>query len=239
MPIKTRQFGKMFHILVTLWKVPFFQRLGGDWGMRLWSRQLVEEVLMKFAKLGASLLAMAMAGATAAEARVSSCASASEVEAVQVSAVVQELTDAALSCGQDAMNNMSRFQIVFQKELRRSDATLKAMFRRLNGGRAGEAAYDAYKTRAINHAEQRRIKPGEQANFCKAARIVFAAALAPDKPVLEDFVSGVPVNEANPVDSCEIKVAVALQGVQAGPSIMPTPRPALPGDPPNPNLFPQ
>jgi len=195
---------------------------------------------MKFAKLGASLLALGLVATTTAEARISSaCASASEVQAVQVSAVVQELTDAALSCGQEAMNNMSRFQIVFQKELRRSDATLKAMFKRLNGARAGDAAYDAYKTRAINHAEQRRIKPGEQANFCKAARLVLAAALASDKPVLEDFVSGVPVNEANPVDSCEIKVAVALQGVQAGPDIAPSPRPALPGDPQNPNLFPQ
>ena len=195
---------------------------------------------MKFAKLGASLLALGLVGTTTAEARISSaCASTSEVQAVQVSAVVQELTDAALSCGQEAMNNMSRFQIVFQKELRRSDATLKTMFKRLNGARAGEAAYDSYKTRAINHAEQRRIKPGEQANFCKAARIVLAAALASDKPVLEDFVSGVPVNEANPVDSCEIKVAVALQGVQAGPEIAPIPRPSLPGDPPNPNLFPQ
>ena len=195
---------------------------------------------MKFAKLGASLLALGLTATTTAEARISSaCASASEVQAVQVSAVVQELTDAALSCGQETMNNMSRFQIVFQKELRRSDATLKTMFKRLNGARAGEAAYDSYKTRAINHAEQRRIKPGEQANFCKAARIVLAAALASDKPVLEDFVSGVPVNEANPVDSCEIKVAVALQGVQAGPDIAPIPRPALPGDPANPNLFPQ
>ena len=55
-------------------------------------------------------------------------------------------------------------------------------------------------------------------------------ALAPDKPVLEDFVSGVPVNEANPVDSCEIKVAVALQGVQVGPEIIPTARPSLPSD---------
>ena len=186
---------------------------------------------MKFAKLGASLLAVGLVGTTTAEARISAaCASRTEIEAIQVSAVVQELTDAALSCGQEAMNNMSRFQIVFQKELRRSDATLKSMFKRLNGARAGEAAYDSYKTRAINHAEQRRIKPGQQENFCKAARIVFAAALAPDKPVLEDFVSGVPVNEANPVDSCEIKVAVALQGVQAGPDIVPTPRPDLPGD---------
>ncbi len=191
-------------------------------------------------KLGASVAALILTNASLAEARISSaCASRTEVSAVQVSAVVQELTDAALSCGQEAMSNMQRFQVVFQKELRRSDATLKAMFKRLNGAREGDAAYDAYKTRAINHAEQRRIKPGQQENFCRTARVVFAAALAPDKPILEDFVSGVPVEEANPVDSCEIKVAVALQGVEAGPDIAPTPRPDLPGDPPNPNLFPR
>ena len=129
------------------------------------------------------------------------------------------------------MSSMARFQKTFQKEMRRSDAVLKAMFIRMNGGRAGEAAYDSFKTRAINHAEQRRIKPGAHANFCKTADVVFAAALAPDKPVLEDFVSGVPVNEASPIDSCQIKVAVALQGVSAGPDIAPLPRPSLPGDP--------
>ena len=195
---------------------------------------------MSWMKFGACVAALSLTSAPLAEARIaSSCATGSEVSAIQVSAVVQELTDAALSCGPEAMSDMQRFQTVFQKELRRSDATLKTMFKRLNGARAGDAAYDAYKTRAINHAEQRRIKPGEQENFCRTARVVFAAALAPDKPVLEDFVSGVPVDEANPVDSCEIKVAVALQGVQAGPDIAPTARPALPGDPPNPNLFPQ
>jgi hypothetical protein len=195
---------------------------------------------MRWMKLGACVAALSLTGMSVAEARLSAaCATSSEVSAIQVSAVVQELTDAALSCGQQTMDNMQRFQIVFQKELRRSDATLKGMFKRLNGARAGDAAYDAYKTRAINHAEQRRIKPGEQENFCRTARVVFEAALAADKPVLEDFVSGVPVDEANPVDSCEIKVAVALQGVQAGPDIAPIPRPALPGDLPNPNLFPQ
>ena len=200
----------------------------------------VEEGLMTCMKLGACVAALSLTGMSVAEARISAaCATSSEVSAIQVSAVVQELTDAALSCGPQALANMQQFQIVFQKELRRSDATLKAMFKRLNGARAGDAAYDSYKTRAINHAEQRRIKPGEQENFCRTARVVFEAALAPDKPVLEDFVSGVPVNEANPVDSCEIKVAVSLQGVQAGPDIAPMPRPALPGDPPNPSLFPQ
>jgi hypothetical protein len=189
---------------------------------------------MKWMKLGACVAALSLANTSIAEARAvsSACASATEVSAIQVSAVVQELTDAALSCGSDTMSSMVQFQNVYQKELRRSDATLKAMFKRLNGSRAGDAAYDSYKTRAINHAEQRRIKPGEQANFCRTANVVFAAALAPDKPVLEDFVSGVPVNEANPVDSCEIKVAVALQGVEAGPDIVPIARPTLPGDPP-------
>ena len=191
---------------------------------------------MSWMKFGACVAALSLTSAPLAEARISSsCATGSEVSAIQVSAVVQELTDAALSCGPEAMSDMQRFQTVFQKELRRSDATLKTMFKRLNGARAGDAAYDAYKTRAINHAEQRRIKPGEQENFCRTARVVFAAAVAPDMPVLEDFVSGVPVDEANPVDSCEIKVAVALQGVQAGPDIVPTPRPRLPSDP---SLFP-
>ena len=188
---------------------------------------------MQWMKLGACVAALSLTSANLAEARSvsSSCASAQEVSAVQVSAVVQELTDAALTCGKDTMSSMVQFQNVFQKELRRSDATLKTMFKRLNGSRAGEAAYDSYKTRAINHAEHRRIQPGQQANFCRTADVVFAAALAPDKPVLEDFVSGVPVNESNPVDSCEIKVAVALQGVEAGPDIAPTPRPTLPSDP--------
>lgn len=187
---------------------------------------------MTWMRLGAAVAALSLGHMTMLEARtVSSCASAAEISAVQVSAVIQELTDAALTCGPATMSSMARFQKTFQKEMRRSDAVLKAMFIRMNGGRAGEAAYDSFKTRAINHAEQRRIKPGAHANFCKTADVVFAAALAPDKPVLEDFVSGVPVNEASPIDSCQIKVAVALQGVSAGPDIAPLPRPSLPGDP--------
>jgi hypothetical protein len=178
-------------------------------------------------------------GANLAEAKILSCATAAEVSAIQVSAVQQELTDAALACGPGEVSLFNRFQTVFNKELRRSDAVMLAMFKRLNGASAGNAAYDKYKTRAIAHAEQRRTVPGAAADFCKAADIVFAAALAPDKPVLEDFVAGVPVEEETPVDSCQIKVAVTLQGVAAGPSIVPTPRPGLPGDAPNPNLFPK
>jgi len=190
-------------------------------------------------KTGACLLVLAMMAANAAQGRSLSCATAAEVSAIQVSAVQQELTDAALACGQNAVDEFNSFQKVFGKELRRSDAQMLVMFKRIYGSAKGNAAYDAYKTRAIAHAEQRRTKPGAAADFCKTADIVFAAALAPDKPVLEDFVSGVPVNEDNPVDTCQIKVAMTLQGVEAGPDIMPKPRPDLPGDPPNPSLFPQ
>ena len=160
------------------------------------------------------------------------------MSAIQVSAVQQELTDAALACGEKETQLYNRFQTVFNKELRRSDAVMLAMFKRMNGTVRGNAEYDSYKTRAIAHAEQRRTIPGEAANFCKAADIVFAAALAPDKPVLEDFVSGVPVEEKTPVDTCVISVGTTLQGVAAGPDVMPIARPDLPGDPPNQNLFP-
>lgn len=193
---------------------------------------------MRRTKLGAFAVGFCLLGADLAQARSHACATAQEVSAIQVSAVQQELTDAALACGPREVELFNRFQILFSKELRRSDADLLRMFKRLDGSAKGNAAYDAYKTRAIAHAEQRRTKPGAQADFCRTADIVFAAALAPDKPVLEDFVAGVPVNEESPVDTCEIKVSMNLQGIQTDPGIVPTPRPSLPEDPPNPNLFP-
>ena len=189
-------------------------------------------------RAGALAALSCFVGADLAEAKALSCATAPEVSAIQVSAVQQELTDAALACGPNEMALFNRFQTVFNKELRRSDAVMLAMFKRMNGASAGNAAYDKYKTRAIAHAEQRRTVPGAAADFCKTADIVFAAAFAPDKPVLEDFVAGVPVEETTPVDTCEIKVGATLQGVAAGPSVTPTARPDLPGDPPNQNLFP-
>ena len=186
----------------------------------------------------ASATLLCFATTSLAEARETECATEAEISAIQVSAVQQELTDAALACGQHETDLFNRFQTVFNKELRRSDALMLTMFKRLYGTSRGNKEYDSYKTRAIAHAEQRRTKPGAAADFCKTADIVFAVALAPDKPVLEDFVAGVPVKEGNPVDACEVKVGLTLQGIAVAPTVMPKPRPALPGDPPNPGLFP-
>lgn len=183
-------------------------------------------------RVGACVAALGLFGMDVAQAQRSSatCANRAELSAVQISAVQQELTDAALACGPVAVANFNRFQSVFGKELRTADGLMLRMFKRLHGNAKGNAAYDAYKTRAIANADRRRTKPGEHDNFCRAANIVFAAALAPDKPLLEDFVAGVPVHEASPVDSCEITVAMTLEGVQAIPDIAPIARPDQPGD---------
>jgi hypothetical protein len=56
---------------------------------------------------------------------------------------------------------------------------------------------------------------------------VFAAALSTQKPSLYEFVSGVQVEDSDesPVGKCDIQVAVTLQGVMAGPNIVPKPNP--------------
>ncbi len=185
--------------------------------------------MSKTLRLAGAFMAMAgMTATTAAEA--ANCASARDVQAIQVAAVYQELTAAALTCGPAAVANYNRFVISFRAELRRSDNTLLAMFKRTHGSTKGAREYDSFKTRAIANAERRRIKPGAHEGFCNTVQVVFDAALAPDKPLLEDFVSGVPVHEKNPLDSCEIQVAMNLTGVQAAPDIAPTPRPDRPGE---------
>src|SRR3954470_7585924 len=106
-------------------------------------------------RLGACATLLCFAGAQIAEAKSLSCASASEVSAIQVSAVQQELTDAALACGPNEVSLFNRFQTVFNKELRKSDALMLSMFKRLNGTAKGNAAYDLFKNSAIDDAESR------------------------------------------------------------------------------------
>src|SRR5262245_59425615 len=102
---------------------------------------------MKSMKLGACVAALSLMSAAIARA-ATNCASSSEISAVQISAVQQELTDAALACGPVAVANFNRFQTVFGPELRKADALMMRMFKRLHGNARGNAAYDAYKTRA-------------------------------------------------------------------------------------------
>jgi hypothetical protein len=178
-------------------------------------------------KLGVCVLAVATLSATAAEARRASsvpsrCADPSEVSAIQTASVQQELMVAALTCNQ--IDNFNAFQTGFGPELRKSDATLMRLFVRLYGSSKGQAEYHAFKTRLANESEMRSIHGNQE--YCAATTQVFAAALAANKPALTDFVAGVQVQDASPVDSCQIQVAVGLQGMQVAPGVMPMPKPA-------------
>jgi hypothetical protein len=161
------------------------------------------------------------------------CAKPEEVTAIQAAAVQQELMVAALTCNE--ITRFNAFQTSYGKELRESDASLEHMFKRLFGGSGGEAQYHAFKTRLANNSSMRSIT--NNPDYCHEASQVFEAALGASKPSLADFVSGIPVNDPSPVDSCEIKVAVGLVGAKVAPNVVPKPNPlrlanlTYPGEP--------
>ncbi len=167
-------------------------------------------------KTGAIALAMmtASSGAMAAP----RCATSDEVTAIQAAAIQQQLMVAALTCSQ--IDHFNEFQVSYGKELRRSDASLEHMFRRLYAGR-GEGEYHAFKTRLANDSSIRSIHDNQ--GYCRDAAIVFDAALIQDKPSLASFVSGIEVTEPGPVDSCAMSVAVGFAG--AIPPVAPKPNP--------------
>jgi hypothetical protein len=190
-------------------------------------------------RAGVCLLALFSIGVDAASAaRTSKCANVDEVSALQTAAVQQELMDAALGCGQAAVQKFNAFQTSYSAELRRSDKTLLTMFKRVYGSSRGDAQYNLFKTNMASKAEIRRVHG--IGDFCAAADLVFAAALSAQKPLLRDFVAGVPVHDTTDsgVGSCDIKVAVTLKGTLAGPGVVPTPNPLrvaslFPQDPPD------
>ncbi len=178
-----------------------------------------------------AIVLVAMAGA--AHAAEIKCARPPEVSAIQAAAIQQDLMVAALTCNQ--VSDFNTFQTNYKDELRASDARLLGMFHRIFGFRRGEAEYHAFKTRLANDSSMRSIH--NNPDYCREASLVFASALAPEKPSLDDIASGVQVTEESPVDSCEIRVAGGLKGT-AIPTIVPVPNPARvaqltpPSDPP-------
>jgi hypothetical protein len=172
----------------------------------------------------AALAALASTDALAAR-HTSQCANESEVSALQTSAVQQELMDSALGCGQGFVEKFNAFQTSYGSELRRSDRTLLTFFKRLYGPSKGDAQYNLFKTNMASKAEMRRVH--NITDFCASADLVFGAALAANKPSLDDFVSGVQINDTDdsPVGKCEIQVAVTLNGAMASPDVVPRPNP--------------
>jgi hypothetical protein len=192
-------------------------------------------------RVGAVALTAAVAATSALAMPPAKCAKPAEVTAIQAAAIQQELMVAALTCNE--ITRFNQFQTSFSNELRSSDAALERMFKRLFGGGRGESEYHAFKTRLANNSSMRSIN--NNPDYCRLAGQVFEAALAPSKPALADFVSGIPVSDPSPVDSCEIKVAAGLVGMKVAPNVVPKPNPlreannlTFPDDPNSPALVP-
>jgi hypothetical protein len=112
-----------------------------------------------------------------------------------------------------------------------TDKALLDMFKRIDGNSKGDAAYNLFKTNMASKAELQRIH--DAAGFCRSADLVLSAANAPQKPLLKDFVAGVTIADTEtPVENCAVAVNFGFKGVQAGPGVVPKPRPPQPDDQP-------
>jgi hypothetical protein len=120
------------------------------------------------------------------------CAEPEEAAAIQTTVVDQQLVDAALTCGDVIRSKFNAYRTAFGPELRLSDRALLNLFIRVYGSTKGDAAYNLFKTNMASKAELRRIR--DASGFCRSADLVLAAAIAPEKPRLKDFVSGVPIS---------------------------------------------
>jgi len=175
--------------------------------------------------------ALSIAAADAARRPSLKCAQPAEAAAIQTTIVDQQLVDAALTCGDATRDGFNAYRRSFGPELRASDKALLTMFKRVYGSSRGDAQYNLFKTNMASRAELRRIQNSE--DFCRAADLVLAAANGADKPRLNDFVAGVPISDTEtPVSSCSVAVNFGFKGVEAGPDVVPRPRPQQPWDEP-------
>lgn len=160
--------------------------------------------------VGALLLTSCLVSG-AADARRARCAAPEELAAVQTAAVQQELMVAALTCNE--VSRFNAFQTGFGPELRTADATLLRLFRRLYGGRRGEAAYHAFKTKLANDSEMRSIHNNPA--YCQEAGAMLATALTGERPRLTAFVRNLSVTvQQPPARSCMVETAAAAGEVR-------------------------
>jgi hypothetical protein len=166
----------------------------------------------------ALLMGAAGAAGKAAAKPGATCALPAEMAAMRVSAIQQELMDAALTCGAQAKSDFNAFQTAFGLDLRKSDKLMQTMFRRVNG-KKGDAAYNLFKTDLASKAEFRRIQ--HSPNFCAAAARKAALALSEDTINVQYFAEDAAVTDfVWPVHDCGLPVASP-----PAPDIMPLPNP--------------
>ncbi len=123
----------------------------------------------------AVLLSLSLSGAAAQAASL--CTTPKEMAALRAAAIQQQLMVAGLTC--QAGEDYNRFVLAYRPELQRSDADLKNYFVRRQGRRAGEAAYDSFKTKLANLSSFSEVT--NVGSYCASTRAAFASG-GPGKP---------------------------------------------------------
>ncbi len=132
-------------------------------------------------------------GAMAAE----RCASPKDYASLKLAALQQQLMVAALTCHETRSYN--RFVLGYRPQLQRSDHAMLAFFKKRDGARAGDAHYNAYKTKLANDAMLQENADSD--GFCDQARAAFQAAFENRGP-LKNWVTSQRVSLEIPYEDC-------------------------------------
>jgi hypothetical protein len=137
----------------------------------------------------AVFLSLSLSGAAVQAASL--CTTPREMAALRAAAIQQQLMVAGLTCQAD--QDYNRFVLAYRPELQRSDADLKDYFVRRQGRRAGEAAYDSFKTKLANLSSFSEVT--NVSTYCANARAAFDQA---GRESLDRFVASQPLLIALP-----------------------------------------
>jgi hypothetical protein len=133
------------------------------------------------------------------------CASPRDYTSLKLAALQQELMVAALTCHETQSYN--RFVLGYRPQLQRSDRAMLAFFKKRDGARAGDAHYNAYKTKLANDAMLQENADSD--GFCDQARAAFQAAFE-HRGSLNNWVSSQRVSLEIPYEDCSREEAAEV-----------------------------
>lgn len=148
-------------------------------------------------KFGAVALAVSAVFTVQASMAGERCASPREYSSLKLAALQQELMVAALTCHETRSYN--RFVLSYRPQLQRSDRAMLAFFKKRDGARAGDAHYNAYKTKLANDSMLQENANGDA--YCDEAREAFQAAFE-NHGSLNNWVATQRVSVEIPYEDC-------------------------------------
>jgi hypothetical protein len=170
-----------------------------------------------------AVLAVAVTILSNQPAAAESCTRPADQMALNTRVLQTELMVSALTCKNQNLYN--KFVVKYRGALVEQGQSLRAMFDRRHG-KAGTKHMNALVTRLANEASQRRL--AQRYAFCRQSALLFAKALADEKPDLNGLIEVAAEQGLNGVQRCGPATVVGFS-TAAGkstldPKVFPKPR---------------